>query len=115
MKLEDIDGNFYISESLANLEKNDDTIANRPKYSVNVEKESVGILTGFKSSPPMLELEFITSVDPGVLIQKLAGKEVTVSGFNFGLRYVVGEITCNIETLKCTLKTIFIDEVQNER
>lgn len=115
MKLEDINGNFYISESLTDSEFCDSaTSANRVKYSVNVDGNSIGLLKCFKSSPPLLELEFITSISPCSLIQRLAGKEVTVSGFDFGFRYAVGEITCDIETLRCALKTILINEALDE-
>lgn len=114
MKLEDIDGDFYVSESLTDLERNTTTLVNQVKYSVNVDGSSIGLLKRFKSSPPVLELEFVTTTNPSLLIQKLAGKEVTVSGFDFGFHYVVGEITCDIETLHCTLKTIVINEVRDE-
>lgn len=115
MKLEDIDGEVYITDSLLeSLKGPSSTPLVAPKYTVVVDDEPVGILKLFKSSPPLLELEFEVTIDPGILVSKIAGREITVSGMDFGFAYKVGEIACNIETLRCSAKAIHIEEVLDE-
>jgi len=115
MKLEDIDGEVYITDSLLESLKGPPTAPlTAPKYTVIAGNEPVGVLRAFKSSPPLLELEFDVTVDPGSLVPKIAGKEVSVSGIDFGLSHRVGEIACNVETLRCNVKAIHIEEVLDE-
>jgi len=116
MKLEDIDGDVYITDSLLEALKSSEP--ERPtftKYTVTTGETPIGLLKSFKSSPPILELEFETAIDPGRLISELAGRPVSVAGMNFGLEYVVGEVSCNVETLRCSVKAIHIEEVQDDR
>jgi hypothetical protein len=116
MKLEDIDGEVYITDSLLESLKNPPVVPLvTPKYTVIAGDEPVGTLKVFKSSPPLLELEFETSVDPGSLVLKLAGREISVSGIDFGAAHRVGEIACNVETSRCSVKAIHIEEVTDER
>jgi hypothetical protein len=116
MKLEDIDGEVYMTDSLLESLQDKKQVTNStPKYTVVVDNSPVGLLKSFKSSPPLLELEFDTAIDPGKLIGKIAGKHVLVQGMELGLSYVIGEISCNVETLRCALKAIHIQEVTDVR
>ena len=116
MRLEDIDGEVYMTDSLLeSLQDNKQINPATPKYTVIVDESPVGVLKSFKSSPPLLELEFDLTIDPGRLIGRIAGKQVTVRGMELGLSYVIGEISCNVETLRCALKAIHIEEVTDVR
>lgn len=112
MKLEDIDGDVYITDSLLEtLKSSEEPKSPSPKYTVVVGGKPVGILKSFKSSPPLLEVEFESTLDPALLIPTAAGGEVGIIGFELGLTYRVGEISCNVETLRCLVKAIHIEEV----
>lgn len=116
MKLEDIDGDVYITESLLETLKSSSPISSSsPKYTVIVDGRPIGTLKAFKSSPPILEVEFNLSVDPGTLLMSIAGREVKIAGLELGLPYVIGEVSCNVETLRCTVKAIHIEEVLDDR
>jgi len=116
MRLEDIDGDLYITESLLeSLRVQKPTPSSSPKYTVLISDSPVGTLKTFKSSPPLLELELDLTVDPGSIDSIASGKRVTVSGMEFGLAHYVGEIACNVETSRCTMKAIHIEEVPDER
>lgn len=116
MKLEDIDGELYITESLLeSLRDQKPASRESPKYTVIVNELPVGILKSFKSSPPLLELEFDCTTDPGTLIRRVAGGYVRVSGMDLDLTHRVGEVSCNVETLRCAVKAIHIEEVPDER
>jgi len=116
MKLEDIDGELYITESLLeSLREQKPAPSASPKYTVIVNDRPVGLLKSFKSSPPLLELEFDCTTDPGTLIERVSGGWVRVSGMDLGLTHRVGEVSCNVETLRCAVKAIHIEEVPDER
>lgn len=116
MKLEDIDGELYITESLLeSLREQKTTTRDSPKYTVVVGDSQVGVLKSFKSHPPLLELDFECTIDPGSLVRKLSGSYVRVSGMDLGLSYQIGEVSCNVETLRCSVKAIHIEEVPDER
>ena len=116
MRLEDIDGEVYITDSLLeSLREQKPATTSSPKYTVVVENQKVGSLRSYKSCPPIMEIEFDCAIDPGLLITKVSGKKITVTGIDLGFTYTVGEVSCNIETLRCNVKAIHIEEVQDER
>ena len=116
MKVEEIDGDVYSTESLLVTQKSSSPISSSsPKYTVIVDDRPIGTLKAFKSSPPILEVEFNLSVDPGTLLMSIAGREVKIAGLELGLPYVIGEVSCNVETLRCTVKAIHIEQVLDDR
>lgn len=115
MKLEDIDGEVYITDSLKESLQASIETSSFQKYTVTVGSTAVGVLKGYRSYPPVIEIDFECTTDPGTLITLVAGQRLSIAGIDLGFDYSIGEVSCNIETLRCKLRAIHIEEVEDER
>jgi len=111
MKLEDLDGDVYVSESL--LSKVEETLENSQELTVKINEVYVGILQKFSISETSLKIKVKSSIDPLFLLSFSLGEKLSIEGVEN--KMTVKKISYDNKTSICSLKAILTNlETQNE-
>jgi len=118
VRLTEIDGDLYVSDSLlAELEKEAPTAATSESAAVVYAGEQfVGVLTGFSFSSSSLEVHCDCLVPPLDLLSVSPDALLRIEGGPSIGDYLIKEISCDIQHSRCSLKSILrLPEVPYER
>jgi hypothetical protein len=105
VKLEEIDGDVYMSQSL--IEKSSAKTESAERGIVSIGNIEVGKITSISmNSSDLSQIEFEFDVDPFSFVMDAYQKKVKISGVNSPYIFTIYEIRCDIETKRCALSTI---------
>lgn len=118
MKLAEIDGNVYVSESLlGEFEKESQTNEYVNKRSlVYSDNLLIGELLGFTFDGYHLAVHSKCLLDPISLLSISKGSTLKIKGEVDSKNFIIEEISYDVQQLSCSLKSILnLSEVTNER
>ena len=118
MKLAEIDGNVYVSDSLLEeFENESQTDRQIDKQSlVYAENLLIGELLGFTFDGYHLTVQSKCSINPISLLSISKGSILKIKGEIESKNFIIEEVSYNVQQLSCSLKSILsLSEVTNER